>query len=37
MTKTLGYNTIMAFNRMDVILKQIETKINTEDEHKSTS
>ena len=37
MSKTLSYNTIMAFNRMDNILKQIETKINTEDEHKSTS
>ena len=36
MLKTLSYNTIMAFNRMDVILKQIETKINKEDEHKST-
>ena len=36
MTKTLGYNIIMAFNRMDNILKQIETKINKEDEHKST-
>ena len=33
--KTLSYNIIMAFNRMDGILKQIETKLNT-DEHKST-
>ena len=33
--KTLSYNIIMAFNRMDGILKQIETKINT-NEHKST-
>ena len=36
--KTLSYNIIMAFNRMDQLLKQIE--INTkkeEDEHKSTS
>ena len=36
--KTLGYNIIMAFNRVDGILKQIENKLNTEeDEHKSTS
>ena len=35
MSKTLSYNIIMAFNRLDSILKQIETKINT-DEHKST-
>jgi len=34
-TKTLNYNMIMAFNRMDGILRQIETKLNTEDEHKS--
>ena len=33
--KTLNYQIIMAFNRMDGILKQIETKLNT-DEHKST-
>ena len=33
--KTLNYNMIMAFNRMDGILRQIETKLNTEDEHKS--
>ena len=35
MSKTLSYNIIMAFNRLDSILKQIETKINKEDEHKS--
>ena len=36
--KTLNTNTIMAFNRMDNILRQIETKLNTEkDEHESTS
>ena len=34
--KTLNYNINIAFNRLDTILKQIETKINT-DEHKSTS
>ena len=35
MSKTLSYNIIMSFNRLDNILKQIETKINKEDEHKS--
>ena len=36
--KTLSFNTFMAFNRIDTILKQIETKLNPEkDEHKSTS
>jgi glutaredoxin len=30
-TKTLNYNMIMAFNRMDGILRQIETKLNTEE------
>jgi len=35
-TKTLSTNIIMAFQRMDGILKKIETKINT-DEHKSTN
>ena len=36
--KTLNYNMGMAFNRMDNILKQIETKLNIkEDEHKSTN
>ena len=33
--KTLSFNILMAFNRLDNVLKQIETKINT-DEHKST-
>ena len=37
MIKTLSYNILMSFNRLDSILKQIETKINKEDEHKSTS
>ena len=36
--KTLNYNIAMAFQRMDGVLRQIETKLNTEeDEHKSTS
>ena len=36
--KTLNYNVAMAFQRMDGVLRQIETKLNTEkDEHKSTS
>ena len=37
--KTLNTNIIMAFQRMDGILRQIETKLNTEekDEHESTS
>ena len=36
--KTLSFNTFMAFNRIDTILKQIEIKLNPEkDEHKSTS
>ena len=30
--KTLNYNIIMAFNRMDSILRQIETKLNTEED-----
>ena len=34
--KTLNYNMLMAFNRTDQLLRQIETKLNT-DEHKSTS
>ena len=34
-TKTLNYNILMAFNRLDQLLRQIETKLNT-DEHKST-
>ena len=33
--KTLNYNTSVAFGRLDQLLRQIETKINT-DEHKST-
>ena len=33
--KTLNYNIHTAFSRLDQLLKQIETKINT-DEHKST-
>ena len=36
--KTLNNNINMAFNRLDQMLRQIETKLNTEeDEHKSTS
>ena len=34
--KTLNINIIMAFSRLDKILKQIETKIN-KDEHESTN
>jgi glutaredoxin len=33
--KTLNYNMSVAFSRLDQLLRQIETKINT-DEHKST-
>ena len=33
--KTLNYNINIAFSRLDQLLRQIETKINT-DEHKST-
>tara|TARA_R100001369_G_C3183162_1_gene141925 strand:+ start:98 stop:496 length:399 start_codon:yes stop_codon:yes gene_type:complete len=33
--KTLNYNTNMAFGRLDQLLRQIETKLNKEDEHKS--
>ena len=33
--KTLNYSMSMAFNRLDQLLRQIETKLNT-DEHKST-
>ena len=33
--KTLNFNMSVAFNRLDQLLRQIETKINT-DEHKST-
>ena len=36
--KTLNNNINMAFNRLDHMLRQIETKLNTEeDEHESTS
>ena len=35
--KTLHYGTNMAFSRLDQLLRKIETKINKEDEHKSTS
>ena len=35
--KTLNYNINVAFGRLDQLLRQIETKINKEDEHKSTS
>ena len=36
--KTLNYNMSMAFGRVDQLLKQIENKLNIEeDEHKSTS
>ena len=34
--KTLNYNMSVAFGRLDQLLRQIETKINT-DEHKSTN
>ena len=34
--KTLNYNINIAFGRLDQLLRQIETKINT-DEHKSTN
>jgi len=33
--KTLNYNIHAAFSRLDHMLKQIEIKLNTEDEHKS--
>ena len=35
--KTLNFHINTAFGRMDQLLRKIETKINTEDEHKSTS
>ena len=36
--KTLNYNIATAFGRLDQLLRQIETKLNTEeDEHESTS
>ncbi len=34
--KTLNYNVNLAFGKLDQLLRQIETKINT-DEHKSTN
>jgi len=34
--KTLNFNINTAFGRMDQLLRKIETKINTKDEHKST-
>ena len=34
--KTLNFHINTAFGRMDQLLRKIETKINTEDEHKST-
>ena len=34
--KTLNYNIHTAFGRLDQLLRQIETKLNIEDEHKST-
>ena len=34
--KTLNYNMNLAFGKLDQLLRQIETKINKEDEHKST-
>ena len=33
--KTLNYNMAMAFNRVDQLLRKIETKLNTENEYKS--
>ena len=35
--KTLNYNTYTAFNRLSAVLTTIENKLNTKDEHKSTS
>ena len=35
--KTLNYSINMAFGRLDQLLRQIETKINKEDEHKSNN
>jgi glutaredoxin len=34
--RTLNYNMAMAFARLDQLLRKIETKLNTKDEHKST-
>ena len=33
---TLNYNISVAFNKLDSLLKQIESKLNIKDEHKST-
>tara|TARA_R110002012_G_scaffold236487_1_gene410233 strand:+ start:160 stop:558 length:399 start_codon:yes stop_codon:yes gene_type:complete len=35
--RTLNFHINTAFGRVDQLLRKIETKINTEDEHKSTS
>jgi|TARA_R110002049_G_scaffold26427_2_gene91914 glutaredoxin len=35
--KTLNYNMAMAFNRVDQLLRKIETKLNTENEYKSNN
>jgi len=35
--KTLNYNMNLAFGKLDQLLRQIETKINKEDEYKSTN
>ena len=35
--KTLNFHINTAFGRLDQLLRKIETKLNTEDEHKSTS
>ena len=35
--KTLNFHINTAFSRVDQLLRKIETKLNTEDEHKSTS
>jgi len=34
--KTLNFHMSTAFGRLDQLLRKIETKLNTEDEHKST-
>ena len=34
--KTLNYNISVAFKNLDKLLRQIETKLNIKDEHKST-
>ena len=34
--KTLNFHINTAFGRLDQLLRKIETKVNTEDEHKST-